>query len=54
MVNLVNDGLEFLVLFAGEADTLLAGLGVHGALVHVVLADVDVGLPLELTHLKVR
>ena len=43
--------LEFLILLAVERDSLLARLGIHGVLVDVVLADVDVGLPLELADL---
>ena len=43
--------LEFLILLAVERDSLLARLGIHGVLVDVVLAYVDVGLPLELADL---
>ena len=52
LVDLVNDGLEMLVLLAVEADALLAGPLVHGALVDVPLADVDVRLTLEDAHLN--
>ena len=51
-VDLRDDGLELLVLDGGEGDALLARLGVHGALVDVVLADVDEHLAAPLADLE--
>ncbi len=47
-----RDGrLQGLILLARQRDALLPRLRVHRLLVDVVLADVDVRLPLELPHL---
>ena len=68
VVDVVDDGLEFLVLQAVQGDPLLPRPettnscstqiclnflhlpGVHGVLVDVILADVNVGLALEIPH----
>ena len=53
-VNLGDDLFQLLVLLAVERDALFAGHHVHGLLVRVVLADVDVRLAFKLANLSER
>ena len=50
-VDIAKDGLESLILLTVERYSLFAGLRVHRRLVGVILADVDVRLSFEFTHL---
>lgn len=51
-VDLGDDLFQLLILFAVQGDALLPRHHVHGFLVRVVLADVDIGLAAELTNLQ--
>ena len=51
IVHFREDGFEGLILLRVHGDALLTGPGLHGVVVHVILANVDVRLALELTNL---